>query len=201
MTTKGIAITSAVVLIVGIFIGMGLSAFLRGGPAAQNPPSENAVEQGNSQNTGQTAPTKTGTTPVAQLDFKKYLSPDGIELRLAKLPIKNSDLTQLKNAAFRRVGVISLIETPVTDAGLQYLQGLPLYSVALSKTKITDAGLAYLKNFQLKQLFLAETGITDAGLERIKTLPLILINLQNTKVTDKGVAELKKAIPGIQVMQ
>jgi hypothetical protein len=66
----------------------------------------------------------------------------------------------------------------VTDAGLKYLAGLKqLQTLNLYGTEVTDAGLKEL-----------------AGLKQLRELDLFL-----TKVTAKGKADLKKALPGLEI--
>ena len=103
--------------------------------------------------------------------------------------------------------VVTLVElnlagTRVTDNGLQPVASLAsLLTLHLEHTKITDAGLQQLKNLShLAYLNLFDTAITDAGLENLKGLKnLKRVYLWETKVTDQGAAELKKALPNVQI--
>jgi hypothetical protein len=71
----------------------------------------------------------------------------------------------------------------------------------LTDSGITDAGLAHLKNLpKLEWLRLDGTEVTDAGLEHIKGMPqLRLIHLYATHVTERGVADLRKALPNLEI--
>ena len=66
---------------------------------------------------------------------------------------------------------------------------------------VSDEGLAHLRTLtQLRIISLADTQITDAGLKHLAAVKSLRhIFLYPTKVTDAGVAELKSALPGVQV--
>jgi hypothetical protein len=68
------------------------------------------------------------------------------------------------------VGVV-LSFTPITDAGLEQLKGLPqLKSLHLRATSVTDAGLMHLKGLtNLEELILNGTLVTDAGAKDLQT--------------------------------
>jgi hypothetical protein len=73
---------------------------------------------------------------------------------------------------------VDLGRTKVTDAGLQHLAGLKqLRALDLNNTQVTDAALKHL-----------------AGLKQLRELDLFL-----TKVTAKGKADLKKALPDLEI--
>ncbi len=97
---------------------------------------------------------------------------------------------------------LNLGATKVTDAGLKELAALKdLETLHLCYTGITDAGvkeLAGLKN--LKTLGLLETKVTDAGLKELAGLEnLQTLLLYRTKVTAEGAAELKQALPKLNI--
>ena len=111
-----------------------------------------------------------------------------------------------------------LSSTQVTDAGLVHLKGFSdLEGLALMETGVTDAGLAHLSGLSnLKRLFLGDTRIgwmnglqrpfvtqvTDAGLVHLKGLSnLEHLDLSATKVTPVGVADLKQALPDLEVVR
>ncbi len=121
-------------------------------------------------------------------------------LRLMGTNVTGKAIEQLKNVA----GLIDLNlgGTPLTDAELANLRGLTnLTHLHLEKTPISDAGLANLKGFkELSYLNLYGTSVTDAGLKNLSGLTnLEHLYLWQTKVTDAGVAELKKALPEVDV--
>jgi Leucine-rich repeat (LRR) protein len=85
---------------------------------------------------------------------------------------------------------LNLMQTDITDAGLEHLQGLKNLRVlnlraSLTATVITphvtDAGLEYLQGLtQLEELDLAFARVTDAGLVRLKKLTrLKKLNLEH----------------------
>ena len=75
--------------------------------------------------------------------------------------------------------------------------------MSLANTQITDAGLQYLKGMtQLEWLNLDSTQVSDAGLEQIKRLPkLERLVLTHTDVTDEGVKRLRETLPDRQIQR
>ncbi len=123
-----------------------------------------------------------------------------IDLRL--LPLKDEALKEL--AAFPQLKKLHLYDTPVTDAGLKEVARLQnLEFLDLRSTPVTDAGLKELAGLQkLQTLDLSDTQVTDAGLQALAGLKgLKSLDLRGTKTTKAGVAELKKALPDLQVSQ
>jgi hypothetical protein len=107
---------------------------------------------------------------------------------------KVSDLTPLKEIT----GLQSLVlmDTAVSDlTPIKELTGLQLLD--LSDTKVSDlTPLKELKNLQV--LWLDSTAVSD--LTPLKELKgLAVLNLYGTKVSDEQVAELKKALPEIEI--
>ena len=99
------------------------------------------------------------------------------------------DLGDLKDLRW-----LDLINTSITDAGLEYLKGMTELEVLyLNGTRITGAGMVNFKNLKkLRWLELAKTSITDAGLEYLKGLTeLEVLYLNGTKITDAGIFNLK----------
>ena len=94
---------------------------------------------------------------------------------------------------FRKVQIVDLRNTQVTDAGLAQLKRLTnLKTLGLSWTQVTDAGLVHLEELTgLESLGLSWTRVTDAGLVHLKELPnLDTLWLKNTRVTDAGLVHL-----------
>ena len=75
----------------------------------------------------------------------------------------------LGNDWFVTVTRVDLGQCPISDAGLEQLQGLPrLQMLDLAWTKVSDEGLGQLDRFpRLEVLFLDGTTTSDAGLERL----------------------------------
>ncbi len=118
--------------------------------------------------------------------------------------------TKIGDGGLRAVGglttlqVLLLNETPVTDAGLAYLQRLAdLRELSLYHTRVTDDGLGSLAGLaNLRDLTLSGPHITDHGLARLTGLRnLRHLYLSQTGVSPAGVAELKKALPKVEVIQ
>lgn len=94
---------------------------------------------------------------------------------------------------FRNIGTVTLGFTPITDAGLERLEGLRhLESLGLMRTKVGDAGLEHLQTlYQLERLGLEGTQVTDAGLQHLKGLThLVSLNLSRTQIADAGLGHL-----------
>ena len=115
--------------------------------------------------------------------------------------VNDSHLAQLKAVADQLVW-LNLAGTKVTNGGLKNLEALKnLTKLHLEKTQIGDAGLASLKGLaDLEYLNLYGTQVTDAGLQQLAGLK----NLKNlyvwqTKVTKGGAANLKKALPKVDI--
>jgi hypothetical protein len=97
---------------------------------------------------------------------------------------------------------LDLRAQPVTDAQLAHLKPLTdLTHLHLEKTKITDKGLADLKGLvNLEYLNLYGTAVSDAGLTNLEGMKKLKhLYVWQTKVTEAGAAQLKKAIPGLDV--
>jgi hypothetical protein len=98
------------------------------------------------------------------------------ELDLAYTTFAPKDLEQLNGLG--KLENLSLDHSSLTDEGLQHLGGLTnLVFLGLSETKITDAGL--------KQL---------SGLKMLRRL-----NARKTGVTEQGAAELRNALPELEL--
>jgi hypothetical protein len=102
----------------------------------------------------------------------------------------------------KKLAVLDLAGTRVTDAGLAHLAGLTnLRTLRLEDTQVTDAGLKYLAPLKkLTELDLRGTRVTDAGLEVLAGFPnLQKLLLDKSQATDAGVAKLQKARPKLDV--
>lgn len=76
-----------------------------------------------------------------------------------------------------------------------------LVMVSVRGTKITDEGLVHLNGLkELSQLNVADTSVTDNGLRHLETMiSLRKLNLEDTRVTQAGVAQLRLALPEVEV--
>ena len=101
-----------------------------------------------------------------------------------------------------RITYLDLSNKAIANADLAAIaKHTPLRELYLAKTGVSDEGLAHLRPLtQLRIISLADTQVTDVGLKHLAVIrSLRQIFLYPTKVTDAGVAELKAALPGVQV--
>ena len=108
--------------------------------------------------------------------------------------VLDKEMTEGKSQNNGFVRRVDLSNSQVTDAGLEYLRGLPqLTELNLSGTQVSDAGLEYLKGLRyLERLYLNGTRVSDVGLEYLKRLPeLKCLGLGDTRVSDGGLKNLK----------
>lgn len=115
----------------------------------------------------------------------------------------NDTQAQLLPKLSNQIVWLKLGDTEVSDATLAQVAKLKnLQKLHLEQTNVTDAGLKQLKGLDnLEYLNLYGTGVTDAGLVELATLKnLKTIYLWQTKVTEQGIANLKKAMPNLEVI-
>ena len=116
---------------------------------------------------------------VQQLQELTAIREQVVSIYLNKLPVKDADLTALKQ--FENLRKLDLNFTDITDAGLATLSRLPnLRSLAISGTKISHAALT-------------------SYLPRFKSLRSIAI--WNTSVNADEVTSLKKNFPKISILE
>ena len=99
-------------------------------------------------------------------------------------------------AAQRRLRLLDLSGSSVTDAGVDHLVGLAeLEDLRLQGTRVSDRGVARLASLPaLARLSLAETAVTDAGVAALARAPaLATVDLRRTRVTSEGIACLLEA--------
>ncbi len=97
---------------------------------------------------------------------------------------------------------LDLSETKVTDMGLAELKGMTrLETIDLRGTSVTDAGMVHLNGLtRLQRLVLHHTEVTDSGLRHLTGLPgLLKLGLAGTEATDAGIAELREALPRLEI--
>jgi Leucine-rich repeat (LRR) protein len=122
-------------------------------------------------------------------------------LDLSGTPINDAELVQLQGLP--RLEWLDLSRTQVSDAGLVQLQGLTtLTTLDLRNTTISNAGLAHLQGMNaLKWLYLSNTPISDAGLANLWELTSLQgLVVVNTEVSDAGVAQLQAALPDCLIL-
>jgi hypothetical protein len=108
-------------------------------------------------------------------------SAESLVVRISAESSADDDLAQLSQwPGLPEVSSLDLEGTNVTDTGLEHLKELPrLRYLDLSRTKISDAGLRHLK------------GVT--------TLKTITLKDLNELLSDEAVAELKGALPMLEI--
>lgn len=94
--------------------------------------------------------------------------------------------------------VLDLGNNRFTDAGMEYLKGMPLTELGFSGVEfwegnlVTNAGLEVLRGMPLTVLTLGGfVSISSAGLEVLRGMPLVSLDLSNTAVSDLGLENLK----------
>jgi uncharacterized membrane protein len=98
---------------------------------------------------------------------------------------------------------VDLSATSVTDASIAKLAAATdLRMVRLSETTITDASMDTLtKLTKLESVNLYGTKVTDAGVKKLTALPnLKRLYLWQTAVTPEAIAEIKKALPAVEIV-
>lgn len=130
-------------------------------------------------------------------------------LRMLDVPhVAHLDRTSFTDRQMRSLARLTSLEgvdlraTRVTDLGLSLIRTLEHLSyLDLDATDISDDGLVHLKGqSELEFLFLNDTRISDAGLFHLKGLPRLReLHLANCPVTETGIADLKRALPGLDV--
>lgn len=129
-----------------------------------------------------------------RVDVRLRRAGESLHVELAGNQVKDDHLSLLPT--LNRMTFLRLQKTPITDAGLEHLRGLPgLAELDLRTTAIGDNGLKHLKGLTgLKTLGLNGTQVTNAGLIHLAALPQ-LKNLglgDNPRLTDAGLANLAK---------
>lgn len=97
---------------------------------------------------------------------------------------------------------LKLGDTQISDATLvQVAQLKNLQKLHLEQTKVTDAGLKNLKNLpHLEYLNLYGTAVSDKGLKELTSIKTLkTVYLWQTSVTAAGAANLKKALPVLEI--
>jgi hypothetical protein len=136
---------------------------------------------------------------VANLADMKHLR----TLRLYGIPVADDGLEAL--ARMSELHELVLDSPRITDAGLgRHIARLPaLESLELHSPGITDAGVAHLSRLsRLRELDLSGTHLSDEGLTLLVGLTdLETLIVRKTAVTAAGLARLRKARPGLEVIE
>ena len=150
--------------------------------------------------------------PVVAIDLHLTQAADAdLESLRTQATLRSLNLygTRITDAGLKPVGALTglqsldLNETAVTDAGLQHLQRLTqLKELRLYHTHVSDDGFSSLHSLtSLQNLTLSGPQISDRGLVQLKGLHnLKQLLLYQTHVTATGIQELKKAVPGVQII-
>ncbi len=141
-----------------------------------------------------------------------------VDFIATQVPVTDADVKLL--AANHKLTSLTLIQTQITDAALDHLQPLKLFSLGVAGTQVTPQGLLSLKNMtslktlnldgkqltsetlpllqSLKISFLVLSGpdVTDQHLELLTNLPALkFVSTHQTSVTAEGIAAFQKSHP------
>lgn len=133
--------------------------------------------------------------------------PIAMNLNWRELNLRGQEGAVLEKALVPLKDMLGLVElnlasTKIKDADLASIKGLiNLNRLHLENTPVTDAGLVHLKGLvKLNYLNLYGTAVTDAGLKQLEGLTqLKSLYLWQTRATEAGVANLKKALPQVDI--
>lgn len=95
-----------------------------------------------------------------------------------------------------------LSQAEVSDDELAKIVELPMSgTLRLDGTAITDDGLANIRKLgNLQCLSISDTNVSDEGLKHLERVEMLLmLQAHQTKITDEGAADLKQALPGLDV--
>ena len=107
------------------------------------------------------------------------------------------------DAVIPKMVAVDLSATSITDASIAKLAAAKeLRIVRLSETAITDASMDTLaKLTKLESVNLYGTKVTDAGVKKLTALTnLTRLYLWQTAVTPEAIAEIKKAMPAVEIV-
>jgi uncharacterized membrane protein len=113
------------------------------------------------------------------------------------------ELFEKLDPLLKKMVAIDLSATSVTDASIAKLAAATnLRMVRLSETGTTDASMDTLAKLQkLESVNLYGTKVTDVGVKKLTALPnLKRLYLWQTAVTPEAIAEIKKALPAVEII-
>lgn len=145
---------------------------------------------------GKSVITADGLRTLKQCPLFRHLHLEQVSLAPLDLMTMIDELNKLSS--------LSVNDMPVTDNLLVYLQVLKgLDTLSLQNTSVTDTGTAQLaKLSSLKALLLDGSKVTDQGLPALKSLDkLTLLSLRRLNVSPQAVDELKKTLPGCNILK
>jgi hypothetical protein len=123
-------------------------------------------------------------------------------LNLICSEIGDTGLAQLCRLKLKRLRVLWLADTGISDSGLGDLAAFDqLENLEISYNPVTDAGLKNLRALgNLETLSLVHTPIEGPGVANLKGLRrLKFVDLRGSKASDTARSELMKAVPGVNV--
>jgi hypothetical protein len=138
----------------------------------------------------QTTPLMVGG-PLLRVDFLTGVSKCDDKAVASLMPIKEY------------IAHLDLARTVISNAALKIVAQFPrLTELDLRNTKITDEGLAPVPSMKnLDEINLFGTEVTDKGLATLASAKSLKhVYLYETKVTEAGVNNLKKALPGAEIV-
>jgi peroxiredoxin len=121
-------------------------------------------------------------------------------LSLAQVAVTDEGLAPL--ARLTALETLALTGTPITGAGLRHLRHLPkLREIALDGNRLKDFELAQLDGLASLRTLEVHEGVSDRAVAYLKQLKgLRRLLLQRTNITDAGVDELRRALPGAEII-
>ncbi|MBK5277830.1 MAG: hypothetical protein JJE09_03095 [Bacteroidia bacterium] len=112
-----------------------------------------------------------GKKEVEQRDLEllKILSPQVIELNLARTTVSDDDLILISE--LKELRRLHVEHTLITDSGISHLQGCNnLFYLNLVETNVSDEALKIVNNIRsLKELYLFNTKVTKDGLQKLNS--------------------------------
>ena len=117
------------------------------------------------------------------------------QLDLRFTPVTNAGLEYLEELS--ELEVCNLQGTSVTDAGLASIAHLTkLKSFSVERTQVSDLGLVHLKKLpRLETLYLGGCQVAGPGLNELVDLPISYLSFQDSKINDhvvEGIVKLKR---------
>jgi mannosyltransferase len=125
--------------------------------------------------------------------------------RLSFLSLVNTEVTDRGMNALRGLQGLSTLKldfTAVGDGGARVIADLPnLRELSLQETQVTDSAVRHLANArELRRLHLGGTAITDQGLlDLARFANLEELDISDTRITSAAVENLQRTMPGLRI--